>query len=254
MELFSLKGRIALVTGASRGIGLAMARAMAQAGARVVLNARDAQKLESAAAGLTAEGLQVETVAFDVADEPALVAGVEGLLKRHGRIDILVNNAGLQHRVPLEEWTTADWQRVLMVDLTACFTLTRLCAPKMVAQGWGRIINTVSLIGPRIGRPTVHAYAASKAGLDGLTRSLANELGPKGVTVNAIAPGYINTEFNDPVFANKALAEHIVKRTPAGRFGEPVEFGGPAVFLASEAGRFVNGHTLYVDGGLTVAL
>jgi gluconate 5-dehydrogenase len=254
VDLFSLKGRVAVVTGASRGLGLAMARAMAEAGARVVLNGRGAGTLEDAAARLRADGLQAEIAPFDVADEPKLVAGIQGVLARHGKVDILVNNAGLQHRVPLDEWTTADWQRVLMVDLTSCFTLARLCAPAMITQGWGRIINTVSLIGPRIGRPTVHAYAASKAGLDGLTRSLAAELGPKGITVNAIAPGYINTEFNDPLLSNQPLVDHIIRRTPAGRWGEPEEFGGPVVFLASEAGRFVNGHTLYVDGGLTVAL
>jgi gluconate 5-dehydrogenase len=254
MELFSLKDRVALVTGASRGLGLAMARALAQAGACVVLNGRDAATLDDAAGALKAEGLLAETAPFDVGDEPALVAGVRAVIAHHGRVDVLINNAGMQHRVPLEQWTTEDWNRVLTVDLTACFTLARECAPAMIARGWGRIINTVSLIGPRLGRPTVHAYAASKAGLDGLTRSLAAELGPRGITVNAIAPGYFHTELNAQVLNNQPLFDHIIRRTPAGRWAEPEELGGPAVFLASEAGKFVNGHTLYVDGGLTVAL
>ncbi len=156
--------------------------------------------------------------------------------------------------MPLDQFTTEDFQRVLNINLTSCFVAAREASRAMVAQGWGRIIHTVSLMGPKLGRPTIPAYAAAKAGLDGLTRALAVELGPKGITVNAIAPGYILTEFNRPVMDNKEFYDHIAQRTPLGRWARPEEIGGAAVFLASEAGSFVNGHTLYVDGGLTVAL
>ena len=253
-DLFSLKGRVILVTGSSAGMGLAMARAMADAGGLVVLNARGRDKLDRAARSLRDAGLQAEAEPFDVADEAAMIAGIRAVIARHGRIDVLVSHAGVQHRVPLDEFTTADWQRVINVDLTSCFIAAREASPSMVARGWGRIIHTVSLMGPKLGRPTIPAYSAAKAGLDGLTRALAVELGPKGITVNAIAPGYVLTEFNRPVMDNKEFYDHIAKRTPLGRWARPEEIGGAAVFLASEAGSFVNGHTLYVDGGLTVAL
>jgi gluconate 5-dehydrogenase len=254
LELFSLKDRIILVTGASRGLGLGMARCMAQAGGHVILNARDAASLETVAGKLRAEGLSAEIAPFDVADETAVIDTVAAIVRRHGRIDVLVSNAGIQHRVPLGEFATADWQRVLDIDLTSCFVLAREASRSMIERRHGRIIHTISVIGSRLGRPTVPAYAAAKAGLDGLTRALAVELGPHGVTVNGIAPGYFATEFNEPLLKNAEFSAFIAKRTPLGRWARVEEIGGAAVFLASEAGSYVNGHTLYVDGGLTVAL
>jgi gluconate 5-dehydrogenase len=253
-DMFSLSGRIILLTGASRGLGLAMAEAMARAGAHVVLNGRDATALNTAAAALTGAGLNADTARFDVTDEVAATAAISKIVARHGRLDVLVSNAGIQHRRPLLEFATADWTRVIETNLTSQFVLAREAARPMVEQGKGRIIFTASIVGPRVARPTVPAYAAAKGGLDALTRAFAVELGPKGVTCNAIAPGFFATEMNSPLVADAAFTAWISGRTPLGRWGELSEIGGAAVFLASDAASYVNGHTLYVDGGMTVAL
>ena len=251
---FSLAGRIVLLTGASRGLGRAMAEAMAQAGAHVVLNGRDMAALEAAAAALRDAGLQAETARFDVTDEAAAVTAVRDIVARHGRLDVFVGNAGIQHRRPFTEWQTEDWLRVLNTNLTAQFVLAREAARPMLERGWGRIIFTGSIAGPRVARPTVPGYAAAKGGLDALTRALAVELGPKGITCNAIAPGFFATEMNAPLVADETFTAWISGRTPLGRWGELHEIGGAAVFLASDAASYVNGHTLYVDGGMTVAM
>jgi len=251
--LFDLSGRVALVTGSSQGLGLAMARGLAGAGAAVVLNGRDAGKLAAAAATLRAAGARVETAAFDVTDGAAVEREVARVERDFGPIHILVNNAGIQSRAPLAEMTEEQWRVVIDTNLTSAFIVARAVGPRMIARGAGKIINITSLIS-EVARPTIANYAAAKGGLKMLTRSMAVEWARHGLQANGIAPGYFVTELNRPLIENPEFNAWVCKRTPAGRWGQPEELVGAAVFLASRASDFVNGQIIAVDGGTLAAL
>jgi len=246
--LFDLTGRVALVTGAGRGLGRAIAGALAGQGAMALLNGREAGPLEEAAAAIRAAGGRAVPAAADMTDPAAREALVAGIRDRHGRLDILVNNAGARARKALADFAPGDIERVTAVNLFAPFELCRLVTPVMAAEGWGRIVNVASIAGP-IARGGDAAYTAAKAGLIGLTRALAAELGPQGITVNAIAPGFFATEANTGMAADPEIAAWLKGRTSLGRWARPEEIGGAAVFLASEEASFVTGHLLVVDGG-----
>ena len=251
--MFSLTGKVALVTGASRGLGWAMARALAQAGATVLINGRDEATLRPRIDELTKAGLKGEVAAFDVTDEKASAARIQGAFQRYGRFDILVANAGIQHRRPITEFETADFDRVLRTNLTAVWMLAREAARVMLPRKSGRIIMTGSA-SAILARPTISAYIASKGAVHAMTRELAVELAPHNITVNAIAPGYFATELNTALIENKEFNDWVCKRTPAGRWGRLDEIGPPAVFLASDEASFVNGHILSVDGAFTSSM
>lgn len=252
-QIFSLQGRVALVTGASRGLGFAMAQGLAQAGALVVLNGRDAATLGLRRADIEAAGGQAEIAAFDVCDRLAADAAMDAILARHGRLDILINNAAFGVPRDFFDISDEDWRLSLNVALDSCFRLSRKAAAGMAAQGWGRIIM-ISSVNARIGRATNTPYITAKAGLEGLARGMATELATRGVTVNCIAPGYMATDINTKFREQPGQYEWIRNRTPMKRWGAPEDLMGAAVFLASEASAFMTGQVMVIDGGMTVAI
>ena len=247
---FSRADRVAFVTGSSRGLGLAIAQGLAAAGARVILHGRDPERLAATAAGFAN---LAGSLAFDVSDRAATQAAFETIKADHGRLDILVNNAGIIPRKPLLETTDDDWASVIDSNLSAYFRLSREAARLMVPARSGRIIMISSIMG-LVGRPTIPGYITAKAGLHGMVRGLSAELAPLGITVNAIAPGFMPTDATEALHTDPKFNEWIASRAPMGRWGRPEELAGPAVFLASDAASYVTGHILVVDGGLTAAL
>ncbi|HSV44316.1 MAG TPA: SDR family oxidoreductase [Ramlibacter sp.] len=252
-ETFALEGKRALVTGSSSGIGLALARALGQAGAQLVLNGRDQGKLEVAADALRAEGLAVHERAFDVTRGALVAAAVEDIETSIGPIDILVNNAGMQKRMPLEEFPEADWHLVMRTNVDSVFLVGQAVARHMIRRGRGKIINICS-VQSELGRPNIAPYMASKGAVKMLTKGMAIDWGPYGIQVNGLGPGYFKTELTEKLVADPQFSAWLIGRTPSRRWGEVGELGGAAVFLASSASDFVNGHILYVDGGVTATL
>lgn len=249
---FSLAGKRVLVTGAGQGIGLTLARGFAAAGAELLLNDVDETRLQQVVAILRADGFVVSAQAFDVASEEAVRAGVAAF-EQTGAVDILVNNAGIHRRAPLATMSLAEWQAVLDVNLTSAFLMSRAVVPAMLERRAGKILNVCSL-NCEVSRPGIANYAAAKGGLKMLTRAMAVEWGPHNIQANGVGPGYLRTELTKTLWQNPELDRWICTRTPAGRWGEPQEVVGAAVFLVSPAADFINGQVLYVDGGLLAAL
>jgi gluconate 5-dehydrogenase len=247
--LFDLSGRTALITGSSRGIGLAMARGLAEAGAQVIINSRQQDAVDEAVALLRAEGLEASGLAFDVASEASVNEAFQALAAQGVEVDILVNNAGIQHRKPMLELALADWQRVLDTNLTAAFLVGREAARRMVARGrGGKIINIGSLTS-EAARATVAPYTVAKGGIKMLSRAMAAEWARHDIQANSIGPGYILTDMNEALVKNAEFDAWVKASNPAQRWGRPEELVGTAVFLASAASNYINGQIIYVDGG-----
>lgn len=250
-DLFSLSGKVALIAGSTRGIGWAIGKSMAEAGATVVLNGRDEAKLAERVSELKELGYSASAIAFDVTDEAAAVNAVAAIVKEHGRLDVLAVNAGTTHRTALTEHTTEDFLKVINTNVTAAFVLAREASKPMVAQKSGRIIVVSSMMG-QVARPNNAGYVASKGGATALCKALAVELGEHSITCNALCPGFTRTDLTQALQDNPEFDQWVASRTPLGRWADPTEIGGAAVFLASDAASFITGHALNVDGGVVV--
>lgn len=253
-SLFDIAGRVALVTGSSRGIGRALSQGLAEAGCTVVLNGRDEAALAGTRTELAAAtGARVETVAFDVTDSGAVEAGVARVEEEVGPVEILVNNAGMQHRAPLQDFPEEMWHRLIATNLTSAFLVGRAVARHMIPRGHGKIVNVSSLQSEAV-RPGVAPYAATKGGIKMLTQGMCADWAGSGLQVNSIGPGYIQTELTAALVADEAFSSWVRGRTPAGRWGTVEDLVGTVVYLASPASDFVNGQVVYVDGGMLAVL
>lgn len=253
LSTFQLNGKLALITGSSAGIGFALARALGEAGAHVVINGRNSQKVSVAVQTLKSEGLNVSASVFDVTDAKSVSTAVNDIETQLGAIDILVNNAGMQIRGPLHEYKDDDWQTLMRTNLDSVYYVGKTVAQKMIPRGRGKIINICS-VQSELGRPGIAPYTASKGAVKMFTKGMAIDWGPFGIQVNGIGPGYFKTELNQKLVDDPQFSSWLVGRTPSRRWGDVEDLGGAVVFLASDASKFVNGHILYVDGGVTATL
>lgn len=251
--LFDLTGKTALITGSSQGIGFALARGLAEHGATVILNGRDEAKLAAAQKQLAADGITADSVAFDATDPQSVAAGIDRVEVDIAPIDILINNAGMQHRSPLEEFPVDKWQQLLATNISSVFYVGQAVARYMIARGEGKIINIAS-VQSELARPGIAPYTATKGAVKNLTRGMSTDWAKHGLQINAIAPGYFKTPLNQALVDNPEFSGWLEKRTPAARWGNVDELVGAAVFLSGRGSSFVNGHTLYVDGGITISL
>jgi gluconate 5-dehydrogenase len=252
-SLFDLTGMRALITGSGQGIGLALAEGLALHGAEIVLNGRSASKIEAAADSLTAKGFKARSAVFDVTDHAAVANGVAEIEATVGVIDILINNAGMQFRTPLEDFPTDKWDELLRTNISSVFFVGQAVARHMIPRQRGKIINIAS-VQSELARPNIAPYTATKGAVRNLTRGMCADWAKHGLQVNAIAPGYFKTPLNQALVDNPEFSAWLTNRTPAGRWGDVGELVGAAIFLAGPASSFVNGHTLYVDGGITTCL
>jgi gluconate 5-dehydrogenase len=250
--LFDLGGAIALVTGSSQGIGLALADGLAAHGARIVINGRDAAKVASAAAGLAAKGYDVRGAAFDATSQQ-VADDIDRIEKEIGPIGILINNAGMQFRTPLEDFPADKWEELLKTNISSVFYTSQAVARHMIRRGAGKIIN-IGSVQSEMARPSIAPYTATKGAVKNLTRGMCADWAKHGLQINGIGPGYFRTPLNQALVDNPEFSSWLEKRTPAGRWGDVEELVGAAVFLSSKASSFVNGHMLYVDGGITTCL
>ncbi len=251
--LFSLNGKVALVTGSNRGIGFCLARGLARAGATVVLNGRDRERTETAARDLKDEGLAASTSIADVGDRAAVIRAVKQIEEQFGALDIVVNNAGIQYRAPFVDFPAERFDAIMRSNVYGPFFVAQAAAAGMIARSRGSIINICS-VQSELGRPSIVPYTASKGAMKMMTKAMAAELGASGVRVNGLAPGYFRTDLNEALTKNPAFSDWLVSRTPLGRWGEMDELIGAAIFLASDASSFVTGQMIYVDGGITSAI
>ena len=252
IELFNLKGKRALITGSSQGIGFALARGLNQAGANIILNGRNKEKLEIAAKKLSDKG-EIHQLCFDVTDHKETKDVIDNYENQFGAIDILINNAGMQHRTPLEDFPPEMFEQLLRTNVSSVFNVSQAIVKNMIKRGSGKIINIASAQ-TLLARPGIAPYTATKGAVGNLTKGMATDWAKYGLQCNAIAPGYFDTPLNAALVSDKEFTSWLEKRTPAGRWGEVEELVGACIFLSSSASNFVNGHTLYVDGGITASL